>query len=73
MSLRFRPGDLRKLIDGFQADAKAQSRAKARDYIHNYGAGGSVRQLELFWPQYVCALENDSGEGFSSCVCGMKP
>jgi sphingomyelin phosphodiesterase acid-like 3 len=68
----FSAGDLRNLIDGFQADTTGQSSA-SQSYIHNYGAGGSVRELQLLWPQYVCALENDSGEGFSACVCGAKP
>ena len=68
----FSAADLRKLIDGFQADAKGQT-SESQSYISNYGAGGTVRELGLIWPQYVCALENDSGEGFSSCVCGMKP
>ncbi len=64
---------LREIIDGFQADAKALE-SESQNYIHNFGAGGSLRQLELIWPQYVCSLENNSGEGFSSCVCGMmKP
>ena len=68
----FSAGDLRNLIDGFQADTNGQSSA-SQSYIHNYGAGGSVRELQVFWPQYVCALQNDSGEGFSACVCGAKP
>ncbi len=68
----FSAGDLRNLIDGFQADTNGQSGA-SQSYIHNYGAGGSVRELQLLWPKYFCALQNDSGEGFSACVCGAKP
>jgi len=63
---------LRDLIARFDADRGAQS-SDSQDYIHNYGAGGTVKLLQLVWPQYVCALQNDEGDAFSSCVCGMKP
>jgi sphingomyelin phosphodiesterase acid-like 3 len=60
------------LIARFDADRGAQS-SDSQDYIHNYGAGGTVKLLQLVWPQYVCALQNDEGDAFSSCVCAMKP
>ena len=63
---------LRDLIARFDADRGAQSN-ESQDYIHNYGAGGTVKLLQLVWPQYVCALQNDEGDAFSSCVCVMKP
>ncbi len=57
------------LIAGFEADPHAQTSA-SQSYIRNYGTGMRASQLQLFWPQYVCALKNDEAAAFQACVCG---
>lgn len=59
---------LRRLISRFDADRNAETSA-SRTYIRNYEVGEPMRELNLFWPQYVCALKNDTGEAFAACVC----
>lgn len=65
----FSAASLENLVAGFGADAKAQTSA-SQSYIRNYGTGMGASELQLFWPQYVCALENDEAEAFRACVCG---
>lgn len=64
----FSPAALKGLIAGFEADRKVQTDA-SQSYIHNYGAGFGTRELNLFWPEYACALENDGAGAFKGCVC----
>jgi len=56
-----------KVIAGFEADPEAKTEA-SRNYINNFFVGSSPL-LGVIWPQYVCALRNDSAEGFKMCVC----
>jgi sphingomyelin phosphodiesterase acid-like 3 len=67
----FSAAALGSLIAGFQADPKAQTSA-SRSYIHSFGTGMGKRELGMFWPQYVCALENDGADAFRACVCGAE-
>jgi sphingomyelin phosphodiesterase acid-like 3 len=64
----FSAGAVNKLIAGFAADPGAKTVA-SQAYIRNFFAGVDSPLLGLVWPQYVCALENDSAQGFKSCVC----
>jgi sphingomyelin phosphodiesterase acid-like 3 len=57
-----------KLISGFAADPGAKTEA-SQAYIRNFYAGVDSPLLGLVWPQYVCALQNDSAQGFRTCVC----
>ena len=57
------------LIAGFNADPGAKT-SESQSYIHSYGTGMGARTLSLFWPEYVCALENDGASAFQKCVCG---
>jgi sphingomyelin phosphodiesterase acid-like 3 len=57
-----------KLIAGFAADPGAKTEA-SQAYIRNFYAGVDSPLLGLVWPQYVCALQNDSAQGFKGCVC----
>ena len=59
------------LIAGFKADPKAQT-AASQSYIHDYSAGGGVRDLGKFWQPYTCAFRNDGADAFRECVCGGK-
>ncbi|MGO9338869.1 MAG: metallophosphoesterase [Terracidiphilus sp.] len=56
-----------KVIAGFEADPGAKTEA-SRAYIDNFYVGSSPL-LGLIWPEYVCALRNDSAQGFKACVC----
>ncbi|MGD0630744.1 MAG: metallophosphoesterase [Terracidiphilus sp.] len=56
-----------KVISGFEADPDAKTEA-SRAYINNFYVGSSPL-LGLIWPQYVCALRNDSAKAFKACVC----
>jgi sphingomyelin phosphodiesterase acid-like 3 len=56
-----------KVISGLEADPGAKTEA-SRAYINNFYVGSSPL-LGLIWPQYVCALRNDSAASFKACVC----
>jgi len=68
----FSAATLKDLVGRFEADGKAQT-SESQSYIHDYDVGEPMRALNLFWPQYVCALKNDEAEAFSRCVCGGTP
>jgi sphingomyelin phosphodiesterase acid-like 3 len=63
---------VQNLIGKFAADTGAQS-AASQNFIRSYSPGASVRELQLFWPQYVCALKNDAADAFAACACGATP
>ncbi len=64
----FSAATVQDLIGRFAADRGAQS-SESESYIHNYDVGQPMRELNLFWPQYVCAMKNDEAAAFSECVC----
>jgi sphingomyelin phosphodiesterase acid-like 3 len=68
----FTATSVKELIGEFDADATGQS-SESQSFMRNFGTGMGARELNLFWPQYVCALKNDSGEAFGACVCSSKP
>jgi sphingomyelin phosphodiesterase acid-like 3 len=67
---RFNAASVEQLIVQFSRDPAAQSPA-SQEYLHNYFKDESV-VLKAFWPQYVCALANDTGAAYRSCVCQPK-
>lgn len=67
----FSATSLKKLIGKFDAAPAAQS-PESQNFIQSYSPGHGLRELQLFWPQYLCALKNDAGAAFASCVCAAK-
>jgi sphingomyelin phosphodiesterase acid-like 3 len=63
----FSAASVSEVIAGFGADPGAKTDA-SQAYIRNFYSGSSPL-LGLIWPQYVCALQNDSAQGFKACVC----
>jgi sphingomyelin phosphodiesterase acid-like 3 len=68
----FSAASIKSLIADFAADPSAQTE-KSRNFIRSYGSGETLRELQAFWPIYVCALRNDAGSAFASCACSVKP
>jgi sphingomyelin phosphodiesterase acid-like 3 len=64
----FSPASLARTMADFRADPGAKT-AASREYLRNYYAGDASALLKPFWPQYTCALANDTAEGFRSCAC----
>jgi sphingomyelin phosphodiesterase acid-like 3 len=64
----FSAASVSRVIAGFEADPGAKTEA-SRNYIRNFLVGNDSPLLALVWPQYVCALRNDSARGFKACVC----
>jgi sphingomyelin phosphodiesterase acid-like 3 len=67
----FSAATVSKVIAGFAADPQAKTEA-SQAYIRNFYAGVDSQLLGLVWPEYTCALQNDSAEGFKGCVCPAK-
>ena len=65
----FSAATLQDLIGRFDSDRSAQTEA-SQSYIRNYDVGQPVRELGPLWPAYVCALKNETGAAFTSCLCG---
>lgn len=68
----FSGDSIERLIAGFRADPEAKTPA-SQEYLRDYYAGDRSALLKLFWPQYACALANDTADGFRSCACGGGP
>ena len=64
----FNAGSVAQLIGEFSHDRAAESRA-SQEYLKNYYVRDASVVLKAFWPQYVCALDNDTGATYRSCVC----
>jgi sphingomyelin phosphodiesterase acid-like 3 len=67
----FAAGSVENLFAGFKADPSAQSEA-SESYLKNYFVGDAARELKLFWPQYVCALDNRTESSYRTCYCAGK-
>jgi sphingomyelin phosphodiesterase acid-like 3 len=67
----FSAGSVKKLIAEFDADPAGQS-SESQNFIQSYSPGHGLRELQAFWPQYLCALKNDAGDAFAACVCTAK-
>jgi sphingomyelin phosphodiesterase acid-like 3 len=68
----FSAASIKSLIADFASDRSGQTE-ESQNFIRNFGSGETLRELQLFWPIYVCALRNDAGEAFASCACSAKP
>ncbi|MGD0830851.1 MAG: metallophosphoesterase [Terracidiphilus sp.] len=68
----FSASSLSALISAFAADPGANTKA-SQNYIGDFSAGNSSTVLQLFWPQYVCALSNHTQQAFTACACGNHP
>ncbi len=67
----FAAGSLESLFAGFKTDASAQTEA-SRSYLKDYFVGDVSKELTLFWPQYVCALDNRTESSYRACYCAGK-
>jgi sphingomyelin phosphodiesterase acid-like 3 len=67
----FTAGSVENLFAGFNADPSAQSPA-SQNYLKDYFVGDAARELKLFWPQYVCALDNRTENSYRACYCAGK-
>ncbi|MFZ2022532.1 MAG: metallophosphoesterase [Terracidiphilus sp.] len=67
----FSAASVKKLIADFDADPAGQS-SESQTFIQSYSPGHGLRELQAFWPQFLCALKHDDGAAFASCVCGAK-
>jgi len=65
---QFSPSAEKELIDEFKADPVAK-KAVSEAYLRDYFVGNMGRELSLFWPQYVCALDHRTAKGYAACVC----
>lgn len=64
----FSASSVSRLVAGFAADSGAKTPA-SQNYIGDFSAGNPSPLLQIFWPQYVCTLSNDTAEAFRACVC----
>jgi sphingomyelin phosphodiesterase acid-like 3 len=64
----FASSSVAQLVKGFAADPNAKTQA-SQEYIRNFSAGNPSPLLQMFWPQYVCALANDRAQAFRACAC----
>ncbi len=65
----FTPASVERLIAGFRADPEAKTQA-SHEYLELYFVGGDESSLlKPFWPEYTCALDNDTAARFRSCMC----
>ena len=67
----FAAGSVESVFAGFEADPAAQTEA-SQNYLKNYFVGDAARELKLFWPKYVCALDNHTESSYRSCYCAGK-
>lgn len=67
----FAAGSVENLFAGFKSDPSAHTDA-SQSYLKNYFVGDAARELKLFWPQYVCALDNRTESAYRACYCAGK-
>jgi len=67
----FAAGSVENLFAEFKADPSAQTEA-SQNYLKDYFVGDAARELKLFWPQYVCALDNRTESSYRACYCASK-
>ncbi|HEX4030273.1 MAG TPA: metallophosphoesterase [Terracidiphilus sp.] len=67
----FVAGSVENLFAEFKADPSAQSEV-SQNYLKDYFVGDKSRELKLFWPQYVCALDNQTESSYRTCSCAAK-
>ena len=62
---------MKRLVDEFQKDYGAKD-MESQAFLRNYFVGDRSPELEPFWPEYTCALDNHTAAGFSKCVCANQ-
>ena len=67
----FAAGSVENLFAEFKADPSAQTEV-SQNYLKDYFVGDAARELKLFWPQYVCALDNRTESSYRACYCAGK-
>lgn len=67
----FTAGPVENLFAEFKADSSAQTEV-SQNYLKDYFVGDAARELKLFWPQYVCALDNRTESSYRTCYCAGK-
>jgi sphingomyelin phosphodiesterase acid-like 3 len=67
----FSAGPVENLFAEFKADPTAQTEA-SRSYLKDYFVGDASKELKLFWPQYVCALDNRTESSYRACSCANQ-
>ena len=65
---QFSPATVSKMVDKFKKDHAAKDSESAA-FLRNYVVGDKSPFLKPFWPEYTCALDNHTAEGFTKCVC----
>jgi sphingomyelin phosphodiesterase acid-like 3 len=65
---RFSSSAVKELIGEFRADRDAKTEA-SKAYLRGYFVGDRSMVLNLFWAQYVCALDNYTARKYTACVC----
>jgi sphingomyelin phosphodiesterase acid-like 3 len=68
----FNAATLGRLLAGFSADPSAAAES-SKEYLRTVFPGGDMQVLQVFWPQYVCALGHLTAESYTACVCREKP
>jgi sphingomyelin phosphodiesterase acid-like 3 len=63
----FSPGALGHLIAEFKDDPKYKTEV-SQQYLRSYYKG-QLQEIKPFWPQYACALGNNTAQHFAACVC----
>jgi sphingomyelin phosphodiesterase acid-like 3 len=64
----FSARSLTELVAGFLADPQAE-KAASEAYLKNYFVRDASLALKLFWPQYVCSLQNRTADAYRTCLC----
>jgi sphingomyelin phosphodiesterase acid-like 3 len=60
--------EVQSLLNSFSADPKAET-AESQAYLQNYFVKDKSLELKAFWPQYTCALEHYTADGYHACRC----
>jgi sphingomyelin phosphodiesterase acid-like 3 len=63
----FSPEALGHLIAEFKDDPHYKTEA-SQQYLRSYYKG-TLQEIKPFWPQYACALGNNTAQQFAACVC----
>jgi sphingomyelin phosphodiesterase acid-like 3 len=64
----YTPAAVDELVKRLKADQRAAT-PESRSYLRDYFVGDKSAQLSIFWPQYVCALDNYTAQSYAACSC----
>ena len=67
----FAPLQVERLMTEFKDDPGAK-RPASQAFIRYFYAGDNSGLIKPLWPEYVCALDHVTGEGFRDCVCAAR-